>query len=140
MQLVLHHQCCVWFDSIQMMFLNVVMSMHVLSTTNDLDKVGAINGFADDGDRKPQVPGINEERYGLVGEEWRFLVAASLVMVLCTVGSTLVKMVTLSIGMWISVILAGITFLQVNASKHCLACYSMLVELSMGLGQSPWHR
>ena len=37
------------------------------------------------------------------------------------------------------VALTGITFLQVNASEHWLVCYSMLVELSMGLDQSTWH-
>ena len=46
-----------------MMFSNVVMSMSVLSTTNDMDQVGAIFGFADDGGRKPHVPGIIEDRY-----------------------------------------------------------------------------
>ena len=35
--------------------------------------------------------------------------------------------------------LTGITFLQVNASEHQLTYYGMLVELSMGLGQSTWH-
>ena len=44
-----------------MTFLNVVMSMSVLSTTNDLDQVGAIMGFTDDGGREPQVPGIIED-------------------------------------------------------------------------------
>ena len=29
--------------------------------------------------------------------------------------------------------LTGMTFLQVNTSEHWLACYSMLVELTMGL-------
>ena len=36
-----------------MMFLDVVMSMSLLSTTNDLDQVWAIIGFADDGGREP---------------------------------------------------------------------------------------
>ena len=91
------------FDSIQMTFSNVVMSMSVLSTTNDLDEVGAIIVFAYDGGRELQVPGVTEDRYSLASKEWRFLPAASLVVVLCTLGSMLVEMVTFSIGMWVSV-------------------------------------
>ena len=86
-----------------MTFSNVVRSTYVLSTTNDLDQVGAIIGFADDGGREPQVPGITEDRYGLVSKEWRFVVAASVVMVPCTLNSTLVEMVMFSMGMWVSV-------------------------------------
>ena len=67
-----------------MIFLNVIMSTSVLSTTNDLYQVGATGSFADDVGREPQVPGVIEDRYGLASKEWRFLVAASLVMVLCT--------------------------------------------------------
>ena len=74
----------------------------MLSTTNDLDQVGAIIGFVDDGDKEPQVPGVNEDRYGLAGKELRFLVAALLVMLHCTLGSTLVEVVMFSIGMWVS--------------------------------------
>ena len=94
---------CVWFNCIQMTFLNVVTSTSALSTTNDLDQVGAIIGFTDDGGREPRVPGILEDRYGLSREEWRFLVAASLVTLLCTLDGTLVEMVTITIGMWVSV-------------------------------------
>ena len=79
------------------------MSTSVLSTTNDLDQVLAIIGFVDNGGREPQVPGIIEDRYGLASKEWRFLAAVSLVMVLCTLGNTLVEVVTFSIGMWVSV-------------------------------------
>ena len=86
-----------------MMFSNVVMSTSVLSTTNDLDQVGAITGFADDGGREPQVPHVIEDRYGLATKEWRFLVAASLVMVVCTLGHMLAEVVTFSISMWVSV-------------------------------------
>ena len=69
-----------------MTFLNVVMSMTVLSTTNDLDQVGGIIGFADDSGREPQVPGIIEDRYSLAGKEWRFLaLASSLAMILWAV-------------------------------------------------------
>ena len=64
---------CVWFDSIQMKFSNVVMSTSVLSTPNDLDQVRAIIGFVDDGSRKPQIPGITEDRYSLASKEWGFL-------------------------------------------------------------------
>ena len=85
-----------------MSFLNVVMSTSVLSTTNDLDQVEAIIGFVDDGGREPQVPGIIEDRYSLASKEWGFLAVASLVMVLCTLGGTLVEMVTFSIGMSVS--------------------------------------
>ena len=73
-----------------MMFLNVVISTFVLSTTNDLDQVGAIIGFADDGCREPQIPGIIEDRYSLASKEWRFLVSPLLVIVLCTLGCMLV--------------------------------------------------
>ena len=86
-----------------MMSLNMVMSMSVLSTTNDMDQVEAIVGFADDGGREPQVPGTIEDRYSLASKEWRFLVAALLVMVLCTLGATLIEMVTFSISTWVSV-------------------------------------
>ena len=79
------------------------MSISLLSITNDLDQVGAIIGFMGEDVREPQVPGIIEDRYSLPGEEWRFLVATLLVMVLCTLGSMLVEMVTFSIGMWVSV-------------------------------------
>ena len=78
------HVVCIWFDSIWMTFWSVVISTSVLSTTNDLDQVGAIVCFADDCGREPQVPGIIEDRYSLAGNEWRFLAAASLVMVLNT--------------------------------------------------------
>ena len=37
-----------------MMFSNVVKSTSVLSTTNDLDQVGAIIGFVGDSGREPQ--------------------------------------------------------------------------------------
>ena len=77
--------------------------MYVLSTTNDLDQLSAIIGFADDGGREPEVHGIIEDRYSLASEEWRFLLAASLVMVLCTLGSTLVEVVTFSISIRLSV-------------------------------------
>ena len=53
--------------------------------------------------REPQVPGVIEDRYGLASKEWRFLVAASLVMVLCTLSGTLVEVVMFSISMWDSV-------------------------------------
>ena len=86
-----------------MTFSNVVMSMSVLSTINDLDQMGVIVGFVDDGGREPQVPGIIEDRYSLASKEWRFFVAASLVLVLCTLGGTLVEMVMFSISMWVSV-------------------------------------
>ena len=86
-----------------MMFSNVVMSMSVLPTTNDLDQVGDIIGFVDDGSREPQVPGFIEDRYSLASKEWRFLVAASLVMVLCTLDSILGEVVTFSISIWVSV-------------------------------------
>ena len=86
-----------------MTFLNVVTSTSVLSTTNDLDQVGAIIGFAHDGGREPQVPGIFEHRYSLAGKEWKFLAAASLIMVLSTLGGMLVEMVMFSIGMWLGV-------------------------------------
>ena len=86
-----------------MTFLNVVMSMSVVSTTNDLDHVGAMISFADDGGREPHVPGVIEDRYGLVSKEWKFLVPASLVVVLCALSSMLVEVVTFSIGMWVSV-------------------------------------
>ena len=46
-----------------MTFSNVIMSTSVLSTTNDLDQVGAIIGFADDGGREPQVPHVTEDKY-----------------------------------------------------------------------------
>ena len=76
-----------------MTFSNVVMSTSVLSITNNLDQVGAIIGFADDGGRELQVPGVIEDRYGSADKEWRFFEAASLVMVLCTLGGTLVEVV-----------------------------------------------
>ena len=94
---------CIWFDSIWMMFSNVGMSTYVLSTTNDSDQVGAMISFADDGGRKPQVPGVTEDRYCLASKEWRFLVTASLFVVLCTLNGMLVEVVTFSIGMWVSV-------------------------------------
>ena len=86
-----------------MTFSSMVMSIPVLSTTNDLDQVGVIIGFVDDGGREPQVPGIIEDRYSLASKELRFLAAALQVMVLCTLGSTLVETVTFSIGMLVSV-------------------------------------
>ena len=86
-----------------MMFSNVDLSTSLLSTTNDFDQIGAIVGFADDSSRKPQVPGIIEDRYGLASKEWKFLAAASLAVVLCTLGGTLVEMVTSTISMWVSV-------------------------------------
>ena len=86
-----------------MMLLNVVISMSVLSTTNDLDQVAAIISFVDDGGWEPLVPGVIEDRYSLAGKEWRFLVATLLVMVLCILGSTLVGIVMFSISMWVSV-------------------------------------
>ena len=58
-----------------MMFLNVVTCMSVLSTTNNLDQIGAIIGFMDYGGREPQVPGVIEDGYSLASEEWRFLAA-----------------------------------------------------------------
>ena len=85
---------CAWFDSIQMMFFNVVTSTSVLSTT--------IIGFANDGGREPQVPGVIEDIYGLASKEWRFLVAALLVMVLYTLGGKLVEIVTSNIDMLVS--------------------------------------
>ena len=74
---------------------------------------------------------------------------ALLVVVLCTLGGMVVEGVTFSISMWVNmpdpflaewcVALASFTFLQVNASKHRLACYGMLVELIMVLDQGTWH-
>ena len=86
-----------------MTFLNVVMSTPVLSTTNDLDQIGAMISFADDGGREPQVPGIIEDRYSLASKEWRFLAAALLVVVLCTLSGMLVEVVIFTIGMWVCV-------------------------------------
>ena len=86
-----------------MMSSNVVMSISVLSTTSDLDQVGAIIGFADDGGREPHVSGFIEDRYGLTSKEWRFLAATSLVMGTLVLGSTLVEVVMFSISMLVSV-------------------------------------
>ena len=86
-----------------MMFLIVVMSTSVLSTTNDFDQVGAMISFVDDGGREPQVSGVIEDRYSLASKEWRFLAAALMVMVLSALSGTLVEVVTFSIGMWVSV-------------------------------------
>ena len=83
-----------------MTFSNVVMSMSVLSTTNDFDQVGSIS-FADDGGREPEVSGVIEDRYSLAGKEWRFLVAALLVLVLCALSGMLVEVVMFSIGIWV---------------------------------------
>ena len=69
-----------------MTFLNVDTSTSVLSTTGDLDQVGAIIGFVDDGGREPQVSGVIEDRYGLAGKEWKLLAAAWLAVVLCILG------------------------------------------------------
>ena len=77
--------------------------MSVLSTTNDLDQVGAMISFANDGGREPQVPGVTGDRYNLACNEWRFLAAALLVMVLCALSSTLDEVVTLSISMGVIV-------------------------------------
>ena len=79
------------------------MSTLYCPTTNDLDQVWAIIGFENDGGREPHVSGIIEDRYSLAHKEWRFLEAASLVMVLCTLGDTLVEVVTFSISMWVGV-------------------------------------
>ena len=79
------------------------MNMSVLSTTNDLDQVWAMISFADDGGMETQVPGVIEDRYSLASKDWRFLVTASLVMVLCTMSGTSVEVVTFSIGMWVGV-------------------------------------
>ena len=76
--------------------------MSVPSTTNDLDQIGAIIGFVEHDGRKPQDPGIIKDGYSLASKEWRFLAAALLVMVLCTLGSTLVETVAFSIGMRVS--------------------------------------
>ena len=86
-----------------MTFSNVVTSMSVLSITNNLDQVEAMTGFADDGGREPQVPGVIEDRHHLASKEWRFLVATLLVMVFCTLDGTLVEVVTFSIDMWVVV-------------------------------------
>ena len=86
-----------------MMFSNVVMSTSVLSTTNDLDQVGAMISFADNGGREPQVPGVIEGRYGLASKEWRNLEATSLLIVFSAVDGMLVEEVTFSIDMWVSV-------------------------------------
>ena len=59
--------------------------------------------FVDDVGRQPQVPSAIEYRYSLACKEWRFLGAALLVMVLCTLGGTLVEVVTFSISMWVNV-------------------------------------
>ena len=48
-----------------MMLSNVVTSMSVVSTTNDLDQVGAIFGFVGDDGKEPCVPGVIEDRYVL---------------------------------------------------------------------------
>ena len=52
---------------------------------------------------RPQVLGIIEDRYGLASAGLGFLVVASLLMVLCTLGDMLVKTVMFSIGMSVSV-------------------------------------
>ena len=86
-----------------MTFSNVVTSTSVLSTTNDLNQVGAMISFGDDGGRDLQVPGLTEDRCGSAGKEWRFLAVASLVVVLCTLSGTLIEVFMFSIGMWVSV-------------------------------------
>ena len=62
-----------------------------------------MTGFVDYGSREPLVPCVIEDRYSLASKEWRFLVVALLVMVLCALSGTLVDVVTFSISMWISV-------------------------------------
>ena len=84
-----------------MMLSNVVMGTSVLSTTNDVDQVGAITGFVDDGGREPQVPGVIEDRYRLASKESRFLVSASLAVILCILNSMLIEVVKFSISMWV---------------------------------------
>ena len=44
-----------------------------------------------------------------------------------------------AVGEW-CIVLTGIAFLQVNTSEHQLAWYGVLVELSMCLDLSTWHR
>ena len=140
---------CVWFDSIQMALLNVVMSTPVLFTTNDLHQVGAIIGFVDDGDREPQVPGIIEDRYSLDGK--RIEVSCGSLTGHGTLHSGQhfgwdshfqhwrVGWCAWSAVAQLCIVLAGITFPQANTSEHWLACYSMLVEPSMGLDHSTWN-
>ena len=73
-------------DGIWVMLANVVMSMSVFPTTNDLDNVQCTGN----GGREPQSSGIIENRYGLSGKQWSLLLATLMVMVCCTQGGLLV--------------------------------------------------
>ena len=85
-----------------MMFSNVVMNKSVLSSANDLDQVGASIGFADNGGRELQVPGVTEDRYDLAGKEC-FLQQPHWSWYSALLSGILVEMITFSISMWVSV-------------------------------------
>ena len=77
-------------DSIWVMLTNVVMSMLILSTANDLDNVQSMVCCTDDGGRETQASGIIDNGYGLSGKQQGFLSATLMVMLCCSQGGMLV--------------------------------------------------
>ena len=130
-----------------MMFSNVVTSTSGLSTTNDLDQVGAIIGFADDGGRKPQIPGIIEidmvwpvKNGGFLWQpHWSWYSALWVAHWLRWSHSAVAcgSVCLICCG----AVVCSTHWYNISAGECelLLACYSMLVELSMGLDWSTWH-
>ena len=140
---------CICFDSIWMTFLNVVISTSVLFTTNDLDRVGAIFwlcrwwwqgvtgswhhwGQIQFGQQRVEVSSSSLIGHGILHSGWH--IGWDTDVQHWHVGQCAWS----AVAQW-CVALTGITFPQVNASEHQLACYGMLVELSIGLKQRTWH-
>ena len=141
---------CVWFDSIWMTFSNMVTSTSVQSTTNDVDHIWAHYWLC-----RWWWQGITGSLHHweqIWFGQWRMEVSCGSL----TGHGTLhfgwhvgwgghiqcwhVGQCAWSVATQWCIALSGITSLQVNTGKHQLACYSMLVELSMGLDQSAWHK
>ena len=75
------------FDSIWVMFMNVVSCLSVLSCqTNNIDNVGTMIGCAYNVGRDPQFPVIVDYRNSLSCIQWGFLAGTCIVMVSCTLG------------------------------------------------------
>ena len=63
MQLVLHHQCWMYLARKHLDDILKCDHEHICTVLiNDLDQVGTMVSFADDGGRELQVPGVIEDR------------------------------------------------------------------------------
>ena len=90
------------FDSIWVTFTNVIVSMSVLPSSNDLNQVWAMLGLMNDCGWEPEGLGIIEYGDSLPCIEWGLLLAV-MIMVCSTLGGTVIEVISISCSLGVLV-------------------------------------